>query len=580
MFLRQILASRCLLILALLLLPLSIFAQAGKFTLSVNELKLSGPYDQPLSCTFSVMAKSLPELTPLTHDLIGTKTGTRLVSTKITVTSPDEAIANRKKFTVLIEAATQPDLYAGELELYEKDAATPAAKIKLQVEFKPTPNVDAESKDKSLVIAVQQAWDDLPYVGSDTARAAFQTERINLIQTAEGEATVDMARIYSLRGNDGLTLPENAVRILSPIPLPVNTQPVRIGVAALNLPAGEYNGMVYLKVRDQKQAVQIPLTVKIKHGPMLAVLALVLGFLAVALFGWWKDEGQGKRDLVQPLQKLAQSIRVGGKLQANERDEAFRLVKTAMQALEAGEPYVEAKQKFDAAQTYIDTARAEADKLLAEVLAPLLQTTRELVPGKTLREGFIKSLETLKQSVLKGEYQQLSEARQLLEDKTSGLIAKIDYFREFVEKFAEIADDKKEEAARAFDEAGTSTDLRDILQKYGVTLPPLKRGISFDTHEGVPSGSAESDGLELSLKRRLQLKGGGVVVMLLAYAFVLVIGFITLYVKSATFGADPMDYVYLFLWGSTIETVRGKTIDLTSLQTLTPARAAAGGGGA
>jgi hypothetical protein len=43
-------------------------------------------------------------------------------------------------------------------------------------------------------------------------------------------------------------------------------------------------------------------------------------------------------------------------------------------------------------------------------------------------------------------------------------------------------------------------------------------------------------------------------------------------VKSDTFGADPMSYVSLFLWGATVEAVRGKTVTLTSLKTITEPR--------
>jgi hypothetical protein len=284
--------------------------------------------------------------------------------------------------------------------------------------------------------------------------------------------------------------------------------------------------------------------------------------------------------LVKEIQNLAKDIRdrEDGKLQADERDEAFKLVKQAMEAVEAGEPFAEAKKKFDAAQNFITAARAEADKLINEVLEPLWQETKGLVPGENIRAGFLKKLEELKKSIVQGQHQNLKDARELLENKSSGLKAKIGYFRVFVDKLnaAEIPDDKRETATEAFDRAETVMDLRQALSDAGVEPPPLERGKSFEPDRKAPSGSADSDRLELSLKRRWQLYGGGIVVMLVAYLFLLAVGFITLYAKSATFGADPMDYVYLFLWGSTIETVRGGTIDLTSFQTIVKEKTAAG----
>ena len=42
--------------------------------------------------------------------------------------------------------------------------------------------------------------------------------------------------------------------------------------------------------------------------------------------------------------------------------------------------------------------------------------------------------------------------------------------------------------------------------------------------------------------------------------------------ESVTFGADVMQYVTLFLWGATVETVRGKAITMQELQGIIPRR--------
>jgi len=51
-----------------------------------------------------------------------------------------------------------------------------------------------------------------------------------------------------------------------------------------------------------------------------------------------------------------------------------------------------------------------------------------------------------------------------------------------------------------------------------------------------------------------------------SWLIVLGVGWISLYVKSPTFGADPSSYVSLVLWSAATEALRGKALSLTALK--------------
>ena len=64
---------------------------------------------------------------------------------------------------------------------------------------------------------------------------------------------------------------------------------------------------------------------------------------------------------------------------------------------------------------------------------------------------------------------------------------------------------------------------------------------------------------------------------ILLYLFTLTVGYITLYAKSPTFGADLENYITLFLWGVSVNIVGVQVIDLKAIyapriNSLTPKR--------
>ena len=63
----------------------------------------------------------------------------------------------------------------------------------------------------------------------------------------------------------------------------------------------------------------------------------------------------------------------------------------------------------------------------------------------------------------------------------------------------------------------------------------------------------------------LGLKVGRIVMAILLYLFTLTVGYITLYAKSPTFGADLENYITLFLWGVSVNIVGVQVIDLKAI---------------
>jgi hypothetical protein len=309
----------------------------------------------------------------------------------------------------------------------------------------------------------------------------------------------------------------------------------------------------------------------------LALLVLLLGLLAAALFSWWNTRGKGVRELATSIEQLAGEVETGEKLQAAERKQATELIKQAMDSVEAGEVQAEVKKKFDAAQLYVTTARAVADKFIVETLDPLRVETEAITPGKKIREGYLDTIQQIRGNIIAGRYQSLDEAKQFV-SKSQGLRDKVTAFKTTAAKFTDVAADKREETEKKMDEAADLVELRKALADAGVpVMSPT--GLSFSMGESAAPATDSSARIRLSFKRKLQLSIGQAVVAVIVFLFILAVGWISIYVKTDTFGANPMDYITLFLWGATAEAVRGQTINLTTLKTVVTEQPATGAGG-
>jgi hypothetical protein len=565
------LATRTILTLVLL----AAGARAQEIQVSETKLTFQLPHDETQQRSFRVDAKPLPALrVTVAGDLVEAATGLVILGGNVKVASSERNEEQGfETFTVTIGGATRAGHYLGRLGVRPEQGAGKA--IDLDVTVLPaSTQVDAEVNSKSPILAARQGWLDLPFAGSPPSKGDVTAKLpIYFVNTAGSDAWVEYARVLGMLATGGGALPSGAVRVVSQPSLPVSGKdgkPLEVGVAPANVDAGEYKGTLEVKVRNQETLLQLPLTARVKHGPLVPLLTLVLGILAALLFTWWNADGKATHDLVKSLEVLEADVREGRGLQAEDREEASRLIAAAMQAVEARAPFTDVKAKADAAQKHVADGRAAADQLLSQTLQPLREKAETRVegrsPGARLRQELTGELDRVEKSVREGGYARLKDA----EDRLAELRPGIEAFAAIVDKLREVPADKRDEVVRQMDAADTLTALRQVLLDAGVAeVPPAGRGRSFviDTVETEAAPVLP----RLGLSRRLQLSLGAAAVALITYFFVLAIGFLSLYVKNDTFGADPMSYVSLFLWGATVEAVRGKTVTFTGLKTISEA---------
>jgi hypothetical protein len=527
--------------------------------------------------TFTVEDNPLPKLSVVTHDLLEPQTGTVILSSSIKVSSAREEGSNRETFTVTVNSAAAGH-FLGSLDLMNADRQ-PAIKllsIALDVTLRGVPAVETDVNSKSLTVRLRQPFGNFPYLG--TARplpppppgvAAVGEHEIYLVQNAEQSAVVQSADVLGMRANAGNDLPPGTVRVTSSLPLKIGGG----GVAALkliaggdNLGAGEYNGTLQIKVLEQSAAVKVPIKLLIKHGPLLALLVLFGGLLTAYLFSWWNSRGKAVSDIHKSIPKLEEEINAGPHLQLEDRQAAMTLLTQTMERIEAGDSAEEVKKKFDEAQASVVAAQKATVDFIANRLKPLIVKTEAIEPGKHLREKFLNSLAQIKDNLVKGKYQRLDDARKLV-DPPRGLEKQIGDFEALVKEFDKVPVDKKDETRIKIDQATTSMALRQALTDAGVTVTVAPGGASFAITELRLSDVAPRR-YELSLKTRLQLSLGKAAIVIIAFLFILAVGWISIYVKADTFGANPMDYVTLFLWGASTEAVRAQTVNITTLKAL------------
>ncbi len=563
-----------LLLLGLLIAPTQTALAGSQVTLSETTLTFRGRLTDPVQRTFTLTVTSDPlrNLEIIRHDLLDTRTGAVILSTNITVDPATVAeVSGQARFAVTVSGAVAAGHYTGALELrYDGQPIAAPLTINLDVTFESIPSVDVDANGKNLTLFVRPPIYELPYISRPTSAPSGPTSAeaaVYLVQSGQGEATVEEARVLTMRGAKGQTLPADTVTVTTPLPFTLtdsDAAPLQIVVAGKFLEAGEYSGTLLVRVRNQAAPIQIPITIQIKHGPLVPLLVLVIGLLVAGFLGWWNGKGKLLQETVKPIQRLADDIRgKKRKLQAEERDEALDRLRETFRAIDAGYPAGEVKKLYEAAQAYVSEKGAAADKFLDEALQPVLAKARGVAHGRQVREQLVNRLERMQQRVNDGDYRRLEEvASQLqeMEDKVGALV-EVDSF------FDSVPADQRSELAQKLDQVATLTEMRSILKNAGVDVPP-RAGVSFALSAEPKRAVARADNFELSLKRRLQLSGGALLVTLVLYLFALTVGWISLYANAPTFGADPQQYISLFLWGATIETVRGQTINLISLETV------------
>ncbi len=573
-----------------LLMALTSTAMAqSQVALSESVLSFQGLLTEPQQRTFTLIVEgeAIHNLEVVRRDLRDATTGVVILGSSITVDPLTlEEVSGSQRFQVTISGATRPGHYTGQLEFrYDEQTGEAPLALDLEATLEAVPDVAADVNSQDLVLQVQQPWHDFPFIGRPRAEPeapVLAEVAPYLLQRGEGQADVQEAAVLTMRSTKGQTLPAGAVRVDTDTPFSLESgeaKPLQVVVAGQNLKAGEYSGTLMVTVRNQSAPLQLPIRVKLKHGWLLPLIVLAGGLALGYVLHWWKEEGKVSRDLMNEIQKLAKELKPGKKLQADVRDGALALLQEAVKLVDQGAPASEIREKYEAAQVLVNDAREAADTLLTDTLEPLRKRVRAPGEGQAMRGKLEKELTLIEERVKQGEYRSLGEAQKLLVDPSKGIQAEIAYLQELEGKLAEVVDEEKREAATmTFAAQVEFKEMRRVLKEAGVTVGPPKPGLDFapKRHEAAQS---RADTFELSWKRKLLLSVPGAIAAIVAYLFTLVVGWVSIYVASDTFGANPQDYISLFLWGSVVETVRGKVITLTGLKAIAPGAAGSGEGG-
>lgn len=567
-------AAALLIILAIGLTAFVSLAQAA-VVLNANKLEYNMPSGEAQQRTVSMLVTGDPvaNLSVVRKDLVDASTGGVILASQITVEPLIVAeVKTQQDFDVTVTSPAKPGHYTGKLEFrYDGLPLNAPLLVELDVTLQSAPSVDADADSKNLVWFAQTPVLEFPYFGRPSVGQhppILAEQSIFLVESKNQPATLEGATVLTVRKPGGLSLPSGAVYLDPKTQMSIaagGAQPVGVIVAGDNLEAGEYSGKIDVRVQNQTAVVQVPIIVRIKHGWLYPLLVLIIGLLAGGFLGWWNSEGKAINDLAGTVQQLSKKLGTMEKIQADDREQALALLKDAMEAINRGEPQARIREAVDAAEKSIAAAQAGTDSVIKENIAPILADLDK--PGAPkVRQAYRSEIEEIQARLAHGQFASLDDARSYLIQ--SGWADKVKQLNELLARVKTIADPaRRQQAEQAIQDANSMQDIFQALKDAGVALEPGMAGYAVPVALGSPARSA-AEGIVLSASRRLQFASARIAVALLVYLFALAVGWITLYVADATFGADPKQYITLFLWGAVVETVRGKTVDMGLLKTI------------
>jgi hypothetical protein len=531
--------------------------------LSETELRFQGVLNQSLQRTFTLKVSDAPisNLVVVNHDLVDADSGLVILGTEVIVDPAMKGeIDSPQGFSVTIGAGQKPGHYAGKLELvYEDQPEDQTLEVVLDVTLESVPAVAAEVNSKNLVLSAVPSWLSLPFgrprVPEDAPELGEVT--LTLIQDAEGEATVEQVDILTIRGSKNETLPGDAIAVTTDLPIGLSGQDaasIRIVAQGHNLPADSYATTVRAKVRNQPASVQVPLTVQIKDGPLLPLILLAVGPLVGVLIGLWNQEGKAKYDLQRRMERLRRRIESAEFLQAGDRAQAMKDLERAMDAIVNGEAVAQVTDQIDKLETVVAEKQKEAGEFLSGDVEPLLAKLQGIAVGKLVRDELVARLQDLRDRVTRGDFEDLAAARSLF----AALQTNIGQLLRLAEQFDGLpAGEQKDATKKLLDQAPT-------LRHMDLILNPPTPGEALEGEAEVTI--AERTPVSIAFDRySLRLKWWRLAVSAIVYVFTLVVGWLTIYASSPTFGANPEDYVTLFLWGVAASVVGAGTISLQSI---------------
>lgn len=561
-------------------------AVAGMVRLSEKTLTYTGNVNEPGQRTFTLIVQNttISNLTFVLNDLVDADTGAVMSSSAITINPAQvDSLSQPQSFTVSINGQTE-GRFQGELELlYDEQSASQPLQLPLDFALETTPNVDAGINSKSLALAVTPGFLSSPFGRAQVVAGdpTLNNVTLTLLQNGDGAAIVENATVLTMRGSKGQTLPQSAVKVSTSLPITLQSQEAQtleVVVAGRNLPADKYDGILHITVQNQDAPIQIPLTISIKDGPLLPLLLLLIGPILGFGINWWNNGGQARTKLYQDLKWLESHLATTSFIQEDQQLSIGHDIARAQDKLIAGDVVASIETLLQTIRANIEAAAATSQQFLKDELGPIRQKTDGQHIPAAYRRQLQSDLNTIQETVQRGEFSSLSSARAALAEVSANLEAAAKMEAEMAALPASMHD----EVAARLDTAATLNDMRQILDDAKAAIPS---GDGEDFIEGahdVRDGQTPVTERELKLQRResvwrgyaLRLQWGRLGLTAAVYIFTLIVGFITLYANAPTFGVNPEDYITIILWGIGTNLIGAQTINLSAIYSKQDAPAA------
>jgi hypothetical protein len=568
--------------------------QQVSVTLSDKTLSFHGLTNEALKRTLTLKVENgaIHTVTVTLKDLVDATSGAVILSSDVTV-DPTQAteIADKQLFSITIGGNNiRPGHYGGELSIWYQELEPRAPlTVPLSVTFEAVPQVDVDVSSKNRTIHVELAPGDFPYVGHPSSG---QVDRplaelpVYLVQKSQVDAEVQEANVLTMIGPDGRALPDGVVQVASTLPFTLTGQdaaPLRVVVAGHNLAAGEYDGTMLVRVRNQAAPIEVPLKILIKHGFLFPLLLLAASILIGVFLAVYNTKGLANRKYSQQIRLLDARIDRGdGYLQNDAKAEAARLLERAVDAVLSDEGQQAIEEQIKAVQDYLEQTSSAAAAFLQEAkFDEKIEQVRDVSLGTKARDQLVAALTEIEDTFKAGGYASLAEAKEQLKARQQEVDALLQIQTTLGSVLAKYPKDKVGALTKSLNEASSLQEIKEIADKAAKeitpTPPPTADADAFTSAEAgevsydlsildqLPAGKRKREIQKAWNRFELRTKTASLTARLIVYLFALLVGWATLYLASPTFGAKPEDYIALFLWGVAANVVGGQSIDLKTI---------------
>ena len=528
--------------------------------LSESELEFSGLVGETLQRTITVSVENgvIYDLEIIIPDLIDPSTKSVILSDRITVNPSDlTSLTGNQVLTISISGLDRYGNYEGDLLFrYTGMPNDVDIRVRLVVNLRAVPSVDADVNSKSLTLFVEPSLLDFP-VGkaeSSPANPILGEVVLSLIQVGDSPAVIKNARVLAMQSSQGRTLPENTVRVVSEFPIGLEANDaatLRVVAQGRNLPAGEYNGTLLVNVENQLGPVQIPLAVQVKDGPIIAFILLAAGPIVGILFFYWNKDGKSLLEARQRINNLQRVLRSGRFLTIQDQEQIRIKLESLMQAILNKADSSEVETKLVEIDDFL-----KAQQAIGEQFYLTLQSLKDKLGtfhiGQFLQDDLGQKIVTIQKKLESGSSSSLETVQQQIES----LQISVNEMELAIQEYLSFDSDKKEVMLPRLENSRSVDEFKGVLSEARDLLPKSISDI-FKTDESGEKPEWQKFTLSLQWRR--------IAVSAVVYLFTLFVGWITLYGSSPTFGSNREDYITLFLWGVASNVVGGQAIDLKSI---------------